>query len=107
MEFKHILTVTVILFAVVAATGILTSRGAIEKLVGAGVLPRVFLNFIPILTIAARALGLVLFSMGLVQVGIDTGVLSSSWLSRYGFSSLLIILGVLLVLMTFRRNRVG
>ena len=104
MELRNLVTFALILFVAVVATGILTSRSAIEKLVNIGALPRMFLNFLPVLTIAARAMGLVLVVIGLVLVGIDTGILSYAWFSRFGFSSFLITLGLLLFVMTFRRK---
>src|SRR6266404_6358354 len=99
MEWRSLAVFALILFVAVVAASILTSRSAIEKLVSLGVLPRMFLNFIPVLTIAARAVGLVL-----VVIGMNTGILSYAWFSRYGFASLLITLGLLLFMMTFRRK---
>ena len=104
MEWRSLAVLALILFVTVVAAGILTSRSAIEKLVSIGVLPRIFLNFIPILTIAARAVGVVLVVIGLVLIGINTGILSYAWFSRYGFASLLVTLGILLLTMTIRRK---
>ena len=107
MRLAQVVTYGLLLFAVVAGTVILTSRTAIEKLVGAGVLPRLFLNLVPVLTVAARALGVVLVAIGSIQLGINTGIISYEWISRFGFSLLLIILGVLLLVVTTRRTERG
>jgi hypothetical protein len=104
MEWRSLAVLALILFVAVVAASILTSRSAIEKLVSVGVLPRMFLNFIPVLTIAARAVGLVLMVIGLVLIGINAGILSYTWFSRYGFASLLITLGIILFIMTIRRR---
>jgi hypothetical protein len=94
-----------LLFVAVVATAILTSRTVIEKLVSLGIFPQIFINFVPVMTLAARALAIVLIFVGAVELGITTGALSREWLARYGFSSLLILLGGFLLFLTARRPR--
>lgn len=89
---------------VVAAVGVLTSRTAIERLVAMGVLPRVFANAVPLLTLAGRGLAVAMIVFGGAQLGVATGVLSQQWLERYGFSVLLLVLGVILLAFSFHKS---
>ena len=69
-----------------------------------GALPRLFLNLVPVLTISARAVALALILVGLLQIGINTGLLSRQWIERFGFSTLLILFGGVLLYLTLRRS---
>jgi len=102
MDLPVALAYASLLFVAVVATSILTSRTILQKLVDLGIFPRFFMNFVPVMTLAARALAVVLILVGAVQLGITTGALSREWLARYGFSSLLIVMGGLLLLLTLR-----
>lgn len=93
-----------ILLMVVVGVGILSSRTAIEKLVALGLLPRFFINLVPLLTLAARALGAVFIGLGLVQIGITTGLLSQEWIARFGFPTLMIAMGLILLALTLKRT---
>ena len=94
-----------LVFVTVLAMAILTSRTVIQKLVDLGIFPRVFINFVPVMTLAARVLASMLIFVGAVQLGISTGALSREWLAQYGFSSLLILLGGILLVLTMRGPR--
>jgi hypothetical protein len=97
----------VAVFVVVAAIGILTSRTAIERLVGIGMLPRLFISAVPLLTVVGRALAVAMILFGAIELGLTTGILSQQWLEHYGFSALLITLGVILFFLTFRKASSG
>lgn len=94
-------------FVVVAAIGILTSRTAIERLVGIGLLPRLLISAVPLLTAVGRALAVAMIIFGSVELGLTTGILSQQWLDRYGFAALLLTLGVILLFVTFRKPKSG
>ena len=105
MGFPVVLAYASLLFVTVIATAILTSRTVIQKLVDLRIFPRFFVNFVPVMTLAARALAIVLIFVGAIQLGISTGALSRVWLELYGFSSLLILMGVTLLVLTLRGQR--
>lgn len=92
-------------FAIVTALLILTSRAAIEKLVGVGLLPRVFVSMVPVLTVIARSLAVLLILAGAVQFGIEARLISLNWMERYGFSLALVALGGVLLVLVGRRQR--
>lgn len=100
MGFPAVTAYASLLFVAVIATAILTSRSVIQKLVDLRIFPRFFVNFVPVMTLAARALAVVLIFVGAIQLGISTGALSREWMERYGFSSLLVLLGVILLVLT-------
>ncbi len=103
MPFPFSIATALAVFVLVAAVCTLTSRTAIERLVGMGVLPRMFINAVPILTLAGRALAIVMILFGTAEVGFTTGILSHRWLEQYGFSTLLLVLGAFLLVVTFRK----
>jgi len=105
MGLVRLLPAIVLAFAAAAALMILTSRAAIEKLVGAGLLPRMFVNFVPVLTVSAKLLAIILIAVGGLQLGINSGLLSQEWLEKYGFSVLLIGLGIALLVLVGRGKK--
>ncbi|MGA2483555.1 MAG: hypothetical protein ABSF92_10615 [Candidatus Acidiferrales bacterium] len=107
MSIGEAIGYAVLLFMILAAVGVLTSRTAIERLVAIGVLPRAFAHFVPALTLAARALAIALILIGCARLAITAGWLSRDWLERYGFAAFLVVLGSILLLLTLRRKREG
>lgn len=105
MSFAEAVAYIVLLFVVVAGTGILTSRTAITRLTEMGLLPRSFNHLLPLLTLAARVAAVVLIVVGLGKLAYAAGWVSEIWVARYGLASLLLIFGAVLLAMTFRKNR--
>jgi len=105
MNFAEAVAYIFLLFAVVAGVGILTSRSAITRLTEMGLLPRAFMNLLPLLTLAARAAAIVLIIAGLGTLAYAAGWVSQAWIARYGLASLLLIMGAALLAMTFRKNK--
>jgi hypothetical protein len=103
--FSFGLTTALAIFVIVAALCMMTSKTAIERLVAIGVLPRVFINAVPLLTIGGRVLAVAMLLFGGIELGFATGALSTQWLQRYGFSSFLVVLGAVLLLVTFRKAK--
>ncbi|MGA8366952.1 MAG: hypothetical protein ACLQMT_04435 [Candidatus Acidiferrales bacterium] len=97
--------IAIVCVVVLATVGLVTSRSAIDRLVGAGILPRAFSNLVPVLTIAARALAIGLTIVGIGLVGVNGGWLSREWLERYGWATLLVVVGLFCTAITFRRKR--
>jgi hypothetical protein len=107
MTFPFGIATAGVVFFMVVAIGILTSRTAIERLVAIGLLPRLFINAVPVLTVVGRALAVAMIVFGAIELGLTTGVLSQQWMEHYGFAALLLTLGVVLFFMTFRKSSNG
>jgi len=107
VSFGEAVGYTLLLFVVFLTLGVLTSRTAIDRLVGIGMLPRAFANLVPALTLAARALAIALILIGFLTLGLNAGWFSRQWMEHYGFATLLIVLGVVSLLITFRGKRGG
>jgi len=105
MALPVVLAFSALGFVVVTVLLILTSRSAIEKLVGSNILPRVFINFVPVMTSTARVLAVVLVLAGAIQLGVQTGLLSREWIEQYGFSVLLIVLGGIMLFLIGGRSQ--
>ena len=104
MSLARIAVALGICIVVLSTVSLVTSRSAIDRLVSAGALPRAFGNVIPILTIAARVLAVGLTMVGALWVGISAGWLSREWFEQYGMASLLLLLGLFCLAITFRRK---
>ena len=103
MTFPFGIAAAAAVFFIVVAIGILTSRTAIERLVSIGLLPRLFINAVPVLTVVGRALAVAMIIFGAIELGLTTGILSQQWLDHYGFAALLLALGLILFFLTFRK----
>ena len=65
-----------------------------------------FQRGLPVLTVAARALAAVMILVGLGRLAYVEGWLSQAWLARYGFAAVLLVLGAVLLGLTFRNRKV-
>lgn len=92
--------------AAVIATALLTSRAALERLVGAGMLPRAFLSLLPTIQKSTRVLALLLIAGGMLKLAADLGFITAELFKKYGIAVFLIVLGVCL-LVTNRRQTAG
>ena len=80
-----------------SAAALLTSKKLAAKFVAAGILPRQFLGFIPILQSVIRGFGGVLIVAGVINIGTESGWIDAQLLSRYAFPGCLILLGGILL----------
>jgi len=94
----------IVCIVLLSTFALVTSRSAIDRMVGAGMLPRAFGNLVPVFTIGARSLAVGLTVAGVGWVGVNAGWFSREWLERYGMASLLVILGLLCMVITFRQK---
>jgi len=84
--------------------GLLTSKVVAEKLVTAGLLPRSFLNLVPLLHFVLRAFGVMLILIGLISIGITSGWLNPDAIRRFGVPSAVVALGVILLVFGARKD---
>ena len=103
MSFLQLALYLLVVFVVVIAASLLTSRAALEKLVASGMLPRVFLGVVPTLQRVVQLLAILLISGGLLKLATDTGWISSAFFEKYGIAMMLIALGVSLLAINWRR----
>jgi len=87
------------------AVGLLSSKALSEKLVAAGILPRAFLNLIPVLQLVIRVFGVALVLVGAVSLAIQAGWINRDMLVRYGFSVVILVIGLVLLLMSPGKDR--
>lgn len=105
MYLPQLLVTGVILVSLLIAAGLLSSRSITEQMVRRGILPHIFLDLIPVFMVGARLLALSMILIGAGRLLAVSGLLSWDWMERYGLASLLVVLGVSLLVITFRRPR--
>lgn len=85
-----------------SAAVLLTSKKLSQRLVTAGILPRTFLGFIPILQNVIRVFGGLLIVAGAIKIASDSGWINVQLLSQYGFPACLIMIGAMLLFLNRR-----
>jgi hypothetical protein len=94
----------IVLMAAAVAVVMLTSKTLSEKLVTAGLLPRVFLNLAPMIQRIMKAFGITLVITGAFGIGIQSGWINREYLARYGFPGALLLMGLVIVLLSSRNH---
>ncbi|HUV71063.1 MAG TPA: hypothetical protein VMW15_15495 [Terracidiphilus sp.] len=64
-----------------------------------------FLELIPFIMLAARLVAIAMILFGVVRLLAVSGLLSGEWIVRYGLASLLVLLGLILFGITFRKRQ--
>ena len=105
MNFPELAVSGVLVVFLLIAVGLLSSRGLTEYLVRRGVLPQMFLDLIPVIMLGARLVAIAMILIGMARLLAVSGLLSGEWMARYGLASLLVLLGVVLLGITFRKRR--
>lgn len=104
MSFPELAVSGTLVFFLIVAVGLLTSRSITEQMVRRGVLPHMFLELIPVIMLVARLMALALILVGLARLLAVSGLLSGEWVGRYGLALLLVFLGLVLFGITFRKR---
>ncbi|MGA3128921.1 MAG: hypothetical protein ABSD13_19680 [Candidatus Korobacteraceae bacterium] len=105
MDIPELVVSGVLVVFLLVAIGLLSSRSLTEHLVRRGVLPRFFLELIPFIMLGTRVVAAAMILFGVVRLLAVSGLLSGEWITRYGLASLLILLGLVLLVITFRKRQ--
>ena len=105
MNFPELAVLGVLVVLLLIAVGLLGSRSLTEYMVKRGILPQMFLELIPLMMIVGRLVALAMILIGLARFLAVSGLLSGEWIGRYGLASLLVLLGLALLGVSFRERR--
>ncbi len=104
MYFPELAISVILVVFLFIAIGLLSSQKLTEYLVRRGVLPRMFLELIPVILIGARVVAITMILIGVARLLAVSGLLSGEWTARYGLASLLVLLGLVLLGISFHKR---
>lgn len=105
MYFPELAISGVLVVFLLVAVGLLSSRSLTEHMVRRGVLPHMFLELIPFIMFGARIVAIAMILFGTLRLLALSGLLSGEWIVRYGLASLLILLGLVILGITFHKRQ--